>query len=117
MSRDAGRRRALLIAALGFARLDARSAPPVLASLQARLASWRGIGAVTEGMHRQGFDLSLTQYDERGWRATFYVSGMEHAPTGATGSAWEPTAARAVMRAAWQALADSPMPTTPGARS
>jgi hypothetical protein len=26
-------------------------------------------------MHRQGFDLQLTQYDERGWRATFYTSG------------------------------------------
>jgi hypothetical protein len=24
-------------------------------------------------MHRQGFDLQLTQYDERGWRATFYT--------------------------------------------
>jgi hypothetical protein len=22
-------------------------------------------------MHRQGFDLQLTQYDDRGWRATF----------------------------------------------
>jgi hypothetical protein len=22
------------------------------------------------GMHRQGFDLQLTQYDDRGWRAT-----------------------------------------------
>jgi len=32
-------------------------------------------------MHRQGFDLQLTQYDERGWRATFYTSGMEHSPT------------------------------------
>jgi len=31
-------------------------------------------------MHRQGFDLQLTQYDERGWRATFYVTGMEHRP-------------------------------------
>ena len=26
-------------------------------------------------MHRQGFDLQLTQYDERGWRATFYTTG------------------------------------------
>jgi hypothetical protein len=29
-------------------------------------------------MHRQGYDLQLTQYDERGWRATFYTTGMEH---------------------------------------
>jgi hypothetical protein len=31
-------------------------------------------------MHRQGFDLQLTQYDERGWRATFYATGMERCP-------------------------------------
>jgi hypothetical protein len=37
-------------------------------------------------MHRQGFDLQLTQYDERGWRATFYTTGMEHSPTSATGT-------------------------------
>ncbi len=24
-------------------------------------------------MHRQGYDLQLTQYDDRGWRATFYL--------------------------------------------
>jgi len=40
-------------------------------------------------MHRQGFDLQLTQYDERGWRATFYTTGMEHSPTSANGTAWE----------------------------
>jgi hypothetical protein len=42
-------------------------------------------------MHRQGYDLQLTQYDERGWRATFYTTGMEHSPTSATGTAWERT--------------------------
>jgi hypothetical protein len=36
-----------------------------------------------------GFDLQLTRYDERGWRATFYVTGMEPSPTSATGTAWE----------------------------
>jgi hypothetical protein len=39
-------------------------------------------------MHRQGFDLQLTQYDQRGWRATFYPTGMEHSPTSATGTGW-----------------------------
>jgi hypothetical protein len=29
-------------------------------------------------MPHQGSDLQLTQYDERGWRATFYATGMEH---------------------------------------
>ena len=28
-----------------------------------------GIDHVAVGMHRQGFDLQLTQYDDRGWRA------------------------------------------------
>ena len=48
------------------------------------LSSWTGIGHVIEGMHRQGYDVQLTQYDERGWRATFYVTGMEHSATSAT---------------------------------
>src|SRR5438094_3796225 len=30
---------------------------------------------------RQGYDLQLTRYDEKGWRATFYTTGMEHSPT------------------------------------
>ena len=34
-----------------------------------------------------GYDLQLTQYDERGWRATFYTTGMEHSPTSAIGTA------------------------------
>jgi hypothetical protein len=28
----------------------------------------------------------MTQYDDRGWRATFYTTGMEHSPTSATGT-------------------------------
>jgi len=55
-------------------------------------------------MHRQGYDVRLTQYDERGWRATFYVTGMEHSATSATAPAWEPTPWRAVQRAAFDAL-------------
>jgi hypothetical protein len=42
-------------------------------------------------MARQGYDLQLTQYDERGWRATFYTTWMEHSPTSATGTGWERT--------------------------
>ena len=63
--------------------------------------SWSGIGHVTVGMHRQGFDLQLTQYDERGWRATFYTTGMEHSPTSATGTGWERTPWHATQRAGW----------------
>jgi len=42
-------------------------------------------------MAHQGFDLQLTRYDERGWRATFYTTGMEHSPTSATGTGWKRT--------------------------
>jgi hypothetical protein len=66
--------------------------------------SWAGIGRVAVGMHRQGYDLQLTQYDERGWRATLYVTGMEHSPTSATGTGRERTPWHATQRAAWEAL-------------
>jgi len=62
-----------------------------LHALRYWLDSWSGIGHVAVGMHRQGSDPQLTQYDERGWRATFYTTGMEHSPTSATGTAWERT--------------------------
>jgi len=51
-------------------------------------------------MARQCYDLQLTQYDEKGWRATFYTTGMEHSPTSATGSSWERTPWHATQRAA-----------------
>jgi hypothetical protein len=95
-------RRSLLVAALGFAILDQQA--PELCLLDSWLSTWTGIGHVISGMHRQGYDVQLTQYDERGWRATFYVTGMEHSATSATASAWMPTPWRAVQRAAWAAL-------------
>jgi hypothetical protein len=75
-----------------------------LCALRTRLDSWPGIGHVAVAMHRQGYDLQLTQYDDRGWRATFYTTGMEHSPTSATGTAWERTPWHATQRAAWEAL-------------
>jgi hypothetical protein len=51
-------------------------------------------------MARQGYDLQLTRYDEQGWRATFYTSGMEHSPVSAMGTAWERTPWGAVQEAA-----------------
>ena len=53
---------------------------------------------------RQGYGLQLTRYDEKGCRASFHTSGMEHSPTSATGSAWERTPWHAVQGAAWEAL-------------
>jgi hypothetical protein len=55
-------------------------------------------------MHRQGYDLQLTQYDDRGWRGTFYTTGMEHSPTSATGHRVERTPWHAVQSAAREAL-------------
>jgi hypothetical protein len=66
------------------------------------LDSWRGLGDIVVGVHRQGWDLQLTEYGDGYWRATFYVTGQAHSIVG--GSAWEATAWRAVQRAAWQAL-------------
>ena len=77
---------------------------PVVHAFHAWLDSWRGIGAVEAGMARQGYDLQLTRYADDGWRATFYVTGREHSPHGATGSAWERTPWRAVQAAARDAL-------------
>ena len=40
-----------------------------------------------------------------GRRATVYVTGSEHSPTGACGSAFALTPFHAVQRAAWETLA------------
>ena len=74
---------ARLTVALGCALLPPRT--PELRLLHSWLDTWSGIGAIADGMHRQGYDLQLTQYDDRGWRATFYVSVREHSPVAATG--------------------------------
>ena len=76
----------------------------VLGALRSWLDSWRGIGDVERGMARRGYDLQLTRYDEKGWRATFYTSRMEHSITSATASAWERTPCHAVQGAAREAL-------------
>jgi hypothetical protein len=89
---------------LGSITLPMPSYDRALHALRSYLDSWPGIGRVAVGMHRQGYDPQLTQYDERGWRATFYVTGMEHSLTSDTASAWEPTPWRAVQVAAWDAL-------------
>jgi len=56
------------------------------------------------GVNRYGYNRRLIQYDEGGWRATFYTTGMEHSPTSATGTGWERTPWHATQRAAWEAL-------------
>jgi len=94
----------LLRAALGFAILPLPSYDHTLHALRTWLDSWARIGRVAVGMARQGYDLQLSRYDEKGWRATFYTTGMEHSITSATASAWERTPWHATQRAAWEAL-------------
>jgi hypothetical protein len=53
-----------------------------LHALGSWLDSWRGISAVTVGMHRQGYDLQLTAYDERGWWTTFSRAFSRREPFG-----------------------------------
>ena len=54
-------------------------------------------------MHRPGFDLQLTRYDERGWRATFYTTRdgalADERDGHGMGAPWHAT-----QRAAWEAL-------------
>jgi len=52
-------------------------------------------------MHRQGYDLQLTQYDERGWRATFYTGTRADECDGHRLGAGRPGTRRS---AAWGAL-------------
>jgi len=85
-----------LRAALGFSTLPLPSYDRALHALRSWLDSWSGIGHVTVGMARQGYDLQLT----KGWRATFYTTGMQHSPTSATGTGWERTPWHATQRAA-----------------
>jgi len=66
------------------------------------LDSWSGVGLVLAGMAHQGYDVQLTAYAARDWRANFFPVGIAHSIVG--GSAWEPTPWRAVQRAAWQTL-------------
>jgi hypothetical protein len=96
----------LLVAALGFAGCSMPSYDRALHALRSWFDSdsWSSIGHVTVGMARQGYDLQLTRYDEKGWQATFYTTGMKHSPTSATGTAWERTPWHATQRAAWIAL-------------
>jgi hypothetical protein len=70
----------LLRAAVGFAGCSMLSYDRALHALRTWLDSWSGIGHITIGMAHQGFDLQLTRYDERGWRATFYTTGHGDRP-------------------------------------
>jgi hypothetical protein len=80
-----------LRAAPGFAGLPRPSSDRSLWALRFYVGSWSGIGSIAVGMVRQCFASQLTRYDERGWRRTFYTTGMERSPTSAASAAWERT--------------------------
>ena len=67
----------LLVAALGFAGLPRPSNDRAFWALQIWLDSWSGIGHIAVGMHRQGFDLQLTEYAERKRRRQRRISAGE----------------------------------------
>ena len=74
---------------------------PELALVRRWLDGWRGVGLMVAGMGRQDLDLELRGFP-RGWRATFYPSGLAHSIVAGTG--WAPAPWRAVQHAAWSAL-------------
>ena len=97
------RRRALLVAALGFALLERWQSARELAIIHAWLDSWSGLGAVVVGMQRHGYDVTLT-HDRNGWRATFLHRSHVLYPWVGQVLHWWPTPWRAVQEAGWRAL-------------
>jgi hypothetical protein len=69
------------------------------------LDNWSSIGLIIAGIKHQGWDVRLSTYTARDWRATFFPVGIAHSVVG--GSAWEPTPWRAVQRAAWEAIREA----------
>src|SRR5207249_5615731 len=62
------------------------------------LDSWRGLGLLTAGMRRHGYDLSLTS-DASGWRATFLHRSHFMQPWVGQVLSWWPTPWQAVQEA------------------
>jgi hypothetical protein len=60
------------------------------------LDTWAGLGLIIAGMTYQAWDVQLTAYVARDWRANFYPVGIAHSIV--AGSAYEPTPWRAVQR-------------------
>jgi hypothetical protein len=46
------------------------------------LDSWSGIGLIIVGMEWQGYDLQLTAYGDRDWRANFFPVAIAHSIVG-----------------------------------
>ncbi len=55
-----------------------RDNAPELRLVREWLNNWSGIGLVTAGMSYQGWDVQLTAYSGRDWRANFFPVGIAH---------------------------------------
>ena len=84
---------------------------PELRLMHEWLDNWSGIGLIVVGMAWQGWDLQLTAYAARDWRANFFLVGIAHSIVG--GSAWEPTPWRAVVGVGKSLLAQVDPPSWP----
>src|SRR5258705_13650750 len=57
-----------LAATLGFLQIEPRA--PELLVLHRWPTTWRCVGILTNGLHRTGYDLHVSQYGDDTWRAT-----------------------------------------------
>jgi len=55
-----------------------RDNAPELRLMREWLDSWSGLGLVVAGMTYQGWDLQITAYAARDWRANFFPVGIAH---------------------------------------
>jgi hypothetical protein len=55
-----------------------RDNAPELRLVHDWLDSWSGIGLIIAGMTHQGWDVLLTAYAARDWRANFFPVGIAH---------------------------------------
>lgn len=77
-----------------FAAVVVRDDAPELRLMHEWLDTWSGLGLIVAGMTHQGWDLQLTAYKARDWRANFFRVGIAHSILG--GSGWEPNAVGAL---------------------
>jgi hypothetical protein len=77
-----------------------RDDAPELQLVHDWLDSWPGIGLIIAGMTHQGWDVQLTAYAARDWRANFFPVGIAHSIVG--GSRGSSVAPRLLSGYAWQ---------------
>jgi hypothetical protein len=80
-----------------------REAPtsPAGLKLARRVNTWRGFGAILDGMRAQGWDVEMQEF-AGSWSVKFFMSSQSHTAPGGTG--WAVTPWAAVQEAAWQTL-------------